>query len=95
MFTVNDLFSMNDGSKRVKPSGDDRSLTQDRRRLKRRRVAAGLTLRDAAARAGCDYSMISKLERGERSAGPRMLAALAKAYGCSIEDLMPPERAAA
>jgi transcriptional regulator with XRE-family HTH domain len=82
---------MNDGNQSVKPSGDDRSLTQDRRRLRRRRLAAGLTLREAAARAGCDFSMIAKLENGKRSAGPHTLAALAKAYECEITDLMPPE----
>lgn len=86
---------MNDSGKRVNPSRDDRSLTQDRRRLKRRRIAAGLTLREAAALAGCDFSLIGYLERGERSAGPHTLAALAKAYGCEITDLMPPESVAA
>ena len=86
---------MNDGIKTVKPSGDDRSLTQDRQRLRRRRLAAGLTLREAGERAGRDFSMIAKLENGKRSAGPHTLAALAKAYGCEITDLMPPESAVA
>ena len=63
-------------------------LTQDPGRLKRRRVEAGLSLREAAARAGCHWTTIGKLERGDRSAEPRTLAALAKAYGCKIAALM-------
>jgi len=82
---------MTDNRKRVNPSRGERPLTQDMRRLKRRRVAAGLTLRDAAARAGCHWTTIGKLEHGDRSADPRILAALAKAYDCKITDLMPPE----
>lgn len=84
---------MNDGRKRVNPPRDDSSLSQDRRRLKRRRIAAGLTLRAAAALADCHWTTIGKLEQGERSADPRSLAKLADAYGCKIEDLMPPEPA--
>lgn len=86
---------MNDGQERVKPFRDDSTLTQDRRRLKRRRIMAGLTLRDAAHKAACHWTTIGKLEQGERSADPRTLKALAEAYGCEIEDLMPRERVAA
>jgi transcriptional regulator with XRE-family HTH domain len=82
---------MNEGHKRVNPPRDDSTLTQDRRRLKRRRIAAGLTLRQAADRAECHFTTIGKLERGERSAEPGTLAALARAYGCKVIDLMPPE----
>lgn len=81
---------MNDGTKAVNPSRE-RPLTQDRNRLRRRRIAAGLNLREAGELAGVDFSMINKLENGKRSAGPHILAALAKAYGCEITDLMPPE----
>lgn len=86
---------MNDGQERVNHLRDDSSLTQDRRRLKRRRIAAGLTLRQAADRAGCHFTTINKLENGGRSAEPGTLAALARAYGCEIIDLMPPEPVAA
>jgi transcriptional regulator with XRE-family HTH domain len=82
---------MNDVRGRVNPPRNDTSLTQDRRRLKRRRIIAGLTLREAAARAGCHFTTIGKLERGERSAEPGTLAALAEAYGCHVTDLLPPE----
>lgn len=59
--------------------------------MRRRRIAAGLTIREASARAGCSTGLISDLENGNKSAGVRTLAALAKAYDCAITDLMPPE----
>jgi transcriptional regulator with XRE-family HTH domain len=86
---------MNDGHGRVKSFRDDRELTQDCRRLKRRRIMAGLTLRGAAELAGCHFTTIGQLERGERSAGPGTLKALAEAYGCEIADIIPPEPAPA
>jgi transcriptional regulator with XRE-family HTH domain len=86
---------MTDDPKQVNPPERERELTQDKARLKRRRLAAGLTLREAAERARCDFSTIGKLEKGTRSAGAHMLAALAGAYGCEITDLMPPEQAVA
>ena len=86
---------MSDGQERVNPPRDDNSLNQDKRRLKRRRVIAGLTLREAAARAGCHFTTIHKLELGQRSAEPRILVALAEAYGCEVTDLMPDESVAA
>lgn len=82
---------MNDSRKPVNPPRYGRPLTQDPRRLARWRIASGLTLRDAAERAGCHWTTIGKLEQGYRSAEPRILAALAKAYSCEITDLMPPE----
>ncbi len=68
-----------------------RTLNQDPERLKRRRVAAGLTLTDVRAEHGVDVSWLSELENGHKNAGPRMLARLAAAYGCEITDLMPSE----
>lgn len=82
---------MNDSRERASIPRDADSLNQDRRRLKRRRIAAGLTLRDAAELAGCHFTTIGKLEQGVNSAEPRILVALAAAYGCEITDLMPPD----
>lgn len=81
---------MNDGPRRVNRSGRP-ALSQDKHRLRRRRMAAGLTIREASALAGCSIGLISDLENGNKSAGVRTLAALAKAYGCEITDLMQPE----
>jgi transcriptional regulator with XRE-family HTH domain len=82
---------MNDSPRPVK--GPRKNLSQAPARLRRRRVAAGLTLRQAAEQAGCSYQHLSDLENGGHSARPSTLAALAGAYGCEIIDLMPPETA--
>lgn len=60
-------------------------------RLKWRRVASGLSLTEAAKRAGCDKSHLSKAEHGVYSISVELLAQLARIYGCEIRDLMPDE----
>jgi transcriptional regulator with XRE-family HTH domain len=79
---------MSEEQRRVKPPGE---LSQDPRRLKRRRVIARLGLRQAAENAGISFAYLSLLENGHRSASPEKLGQLADAYGCGIEDLMPRE----
>lgn len=83
---------MSDEPRRVKRPGE---LNQDPRRLKRRRVIARLGLREAAGKAGISASFLSYLENGQKSASPDTLGKLADAFGCTIEDLMPREQAAA
>jgi transcriptional regulator with XRE-family HTH domain len=83
------LFSMSEGNKRVKP---DAELSQDRKRLKRRRLMARLGLRETAAKAGIAPSYLSELESGYKSAGPGVLGSLADALGCDITEIMPRER---
>lgn len=83
---------MNHKPRRVNgQGGKNRSLSQEPRRLKWRRIAAGLTIRQAAAKAGVSMGTISELENGNYSATAPTLAALAKAYECEITDLMPDE----
>jgi transcriptional regulator with XRE-family HTH domain len=82
-------------SVKEKPRPAPETLSYDPSRLKRRRFAAGLTQADAAAKAGCTPSNLCRLEHGEHDASPKMLAAIAEAYGCEITDLMPPESVAA
>lgn len=79
---------MSDEARRVKPPGE---LSQDRRRLKRRRFVARLSLREAAAKAQISTGLLSMLENGLRSASPDTLGKLADAYDCDIEELMPRE----
>lgn len=64
---------------------------QDYRRLIWRRRASGLSLTEAAVRAGCSKSHLSKLEHDEDSPSPGLLESLAGVYGCQIRDLMQPE----
>jgi transcriptional regulator with XRE-family HTH domain len=72
-----------------------RPLNQDPKRLKRRRVAARLTITELAAKAGCSVPYLSQLENGEYSASPKLLGSLADALECDIEALMPAEQAVA
>jgi transcriptional regulator with XRE-family HTH domain len=74
--------------KRVKPAGE---LSQDPRRLRRRRLMNRMKIREAAAKAGISIGFLSELENGYKSAGVDTLAALADAYGCEVEDILQPE----
>ena len=49
--------------------------------LKEARQAQNLTLRQVAALAGVDHSMLSKVERGEQVASRRWLRAVTEALG--------------
>jgi transcriptional regulator with XRE-family HTH domain len=57
--------------------------------VKRLRAAAGMTQQDLAVAAGLSTSVVSQIEQGT-NADPRMntLAALAKALGVSVDELM-------
>lgn len=88
-------FSMSDTVKPVKASGDAPELNQDPRRLKRARMEAGLTIRQASEKSGLSIGIISLLERGVHSARVTTLVSLAQAYGREIGELMPPEAIAA
>lgn len=79
---------MNDSPNRVKRMAP---TNQDPRRLKRRRLIARMTIRQAAEAAGISTGYVSELERGNRSAGAAVLGQLADAYGCTVEDLLPRE----
>lgn len=87
------VFSMAQGNVTTK-TGESRQLTQDPRKLRRRRLEAGLTGEQLARRAGVTKTTISLLENRHQSARPNLLAALAEALDCRIVDLMPDEDAA-
>lgn len=79
----------------VKRDEGGKSLTHDPRRLKRRRVAAGLSMTELALLAKCSKASVSMLESGRYfSATPGLLARLARALSCEITDLIPDEDAA-
>ena len=67
------------------------SPTQDPKRLRQRRIEAGLNKRELAKKAGIHPSYVTWLERGERGASPRVLKRLSEALQCKVTDLMPPE----
>lgn len=66
-------------------------MNQDPVRVRRRRVAAGLSKSALAARAGISPNTVTNLERAVFNTRPGTLAAIANALGCEIEDLMPPD----
>lgn len=83
-------------NERVTPvNGDEgdktltRGLMQDPERLRWRRIAAGLTIAEAADKSGVSTGWLSYLENGLYSARVKALRKLATAYGCDIADLMP------
>jgi transcriptional regulator with XRE-family HTH domain len=86
---------MSQSQQPVKPDGGNIEYNHDPRRLKRRRVAKGMSLTRAATSAGCSKSHLSKLEHGHYGASPGLLAKFAEVYGCEIVDLMPAETVAA
>jgi transcriptional regulator with XRE-family HTH domain len=88
------MFSMRHSEPAVKRTEGDKELTHDPRRLRRRRITAGLSIRELAAKAQVSVGSISMLENGKQSAGVKMLADLANALGCEIADLMPDENTA-
>lgn len=52
-----------------------------------RRKAAGMTLEDLAAAVGCTLQAVSCWERGQTLPTADRLPQLARALGCSIDDL--------
>lgn len=87
---------MSEGPKRVKSRRETGpGLSQDPKRLRRRRIAAGMSQAALAAKAGCSAPYLCQLEKGDYSASAEILAALAGALECKITDLMTPERVAA
>jgi transcriptional regulator with XRE-family HTH domain len=83
---------MSDKPRRAKTS---RELSQDPRRLKRRRIVARMNQSELALKAGCSAPYLCELEKGTYSASPAILGGLADALGCDITDLMPAETVAA
>lgn len=77
--------------KATKPKRENRALAQDPRKLRWRRTAAGLSLRQLQEAHGMNPATVSLLENGHKSARIATLAKLAEAYGCDITDLMPDE----
>jgi transcriptional regulator with XRE-family HTH domain len=67
----------------------------DRRKLRQRRIRAGLNRSELAGRVQKSVSHISGIERGDFGVSEKTLHALARALGCDIDDLMPDDEMAA
>ncbi len=59
----------------------------DPTRLRRWRSSAGWTLQELADVVGCSTSMLSRLERGQRNASPRLKVLMARRLGVAVGDL--------
>lgn len=66
-------------------------LAQDPVRVQRKRVQAGLAQNQLAARIGISAAQLCRIEKGRSGASASVLARLAEALDCEIDDLMPPE----
>lgn len=62
---------------------------QDPRRLRRKRIEAGLSQTELAQRAGVTKSHLSDVERGQAGFSPRNVVAIAEVLGCTVAELMP------
>ena len=63
------------------------------RQIRARRVALGLTLREAAPRCGLSYSMLAQIEKGQATTTPR-LHAIRAGLGMDAAEAVPDDRAA-
>ncbi len=59
------------------------------RLVTQRRIAAGLSQHELAAKSGLTRSLIANIEVGRRTPTFQSIATIAKALGCSVESLMP------
>jgi len=66
-------------------------MNEDRRELRRRRIAAGLSQTDLAQKAGVSKSQLSDVENGRAGFSPKNLKAIADILGCTVPDLLLPE----
>lgn len=62
-------------------------MQADGSKIRRQRERRGYGLRRFAAVAGLSPSHLSRIERGQRHPQPEVLALIAQALGCDIEDL--------
>ncbi len=82
---------MSSRSSAVKGREPRKVLTQHPKRLRWRRVAAGLSQEELAKKAGYTKQHIWVLERGDFGASAKCLAELAAVLDCKTTDLMPDE----
>lgn len=56
-------------------------------RVRKRRIALGLSKRQAAGLVGCSYSTMSRLEAGRQHPGPELLVRVADVFGMDAREL--------
>lgn len=66
-------------------------MTERVNRLRQWRAENDYTLDDVAGLTGLSESMLSRVERGERTLSPRARVMVARRLGVPVRDLFPPE----
>lgn len=66
-------------------------MNEDRKEIRRRRIAAGLSQTALAEKAGVSKSQMSDVENGRAGFSPKNLLALANVLDCTVPDLLLPE----
>jgi ribosome-binding protein aMBF1 (putative translation factor) len=90
VFLLNKRPLMRENSSRSKPKERKTPLQKAFGKLIRaRRMELGLSQEELAERAAMHFTYVSSIERGERNISLANIAKLAKALGCSMNDLMP------
>lgn len=77
----------------VKRRYPNRDFDLDPRKLKRRRMEAGLTLDELATKVGCTRGHLSMLENDRHGPSVLLARSLAAELGCDVRDLLRDERA--
>ena len=57
-------------------------------RLRKARIEAGLNQRELGEKAGCSDAMVTQMEKGTKTPGIALLAAITKVLGCSADYLL-------
>ncbi|MEV7684524.1 helix-turn-helix domain-containing protein [Streptomyces bungoensis] len=66
-------------------------MNEDPRAFRRRRIEAGLSQTDLAAKAGVSKGHLCGVEKGRAGFSPKNLKAIADVLGCPVSDLLLPE----
>jgi transcriptional regulator with XRE-family HTH domain len=56
-------------------------------KIRKLRTQKGLTTQQAIEGLNISYSMLNKIERGDRSPGKNLIIAMSNLYDCTIEDI--------
>ena len=62
-------------------------ITTHSAELRRRRLVAGLTIKDLAERIGYSAGHVNRIELGMMNGGPRFHVAAAEALDCRVQDI--------
>ena len=59
----------------------------NKNRMRQLRIQAGVSITEALGYLNISYSMLSKIERNERSPGTNLIPKISELYNCSIDKI--------